>query len=137
MKKIWQKIAYNFMSPYYCVAFFLVVSIFFSFFYYLLLPLIEGSPALISNTDSSSRTAVVNYIDCLYFSVTTQTTIGNGDIIPASFLAKALPMVQSVFGYIYLAFLIALFTARAILKSKKTSNILQVIRTESQRKVLP
>jgi len=137
MKKIWQKIAYNSMSSYYCVAFFLVVSIFFSYLYYQLLPLIEGSPALIHNTDSSSGTAVTNYIDCLYFSVTTQTTIGYGDIIPASFLGKAFSMYQSVFGNIYLAFLIALCTARAILKSKKTSNILQVIRTDSQRKALP
>jgi len=125
------------MSSYYCVVFFLVVSIFFSYLYYQLLPLIEGSPALIHNTESSSGTAVANYIDCLYFSVTTQTTIGYGDSIPASFLGKAFSMFQSDFGYIYLAFLIALFTARAILKSKKTSNILQVIRTDGQIKALP
>jgi len=137
MKIIWQRIAYNSMSSYYCVVFFLVVSIFFSYLYYQLLPLIEGSPALIHNTESSSGTAVANYIDCLYFSVTTQTTIGYGDSIPASFLGKAFSMFQSDFGYIYLAFLIALFTARAILKSKKTSNILQVIRTDGQIKALP
>lgn len=137
MKKTWQRFAYNSMSSYYCVAFFLVVSIFFSFLYYLLLPLIQGSPALIHNTDSASGKAVVNYIDCLYFSVTTQTTIGYGDIVPSSFLGKVSSMTQSVFGYIYFAFLIALFTTRAILKSKKTSNILQVIRTEGHRKVLP
>ncbi len=125
------------MGSYYCVAFFLVVSIFFSYLYYLLLPLIERFPALVYNTDSFSGKAVVNYIDCPYASVSIQTTIGYGGIIPASFLAKALSMSQSVFGHIYLVFSTTLFTARAILKSKKASSILQVIRTESQRKVLP
>jgi len=71
------------------------------------------------NTNSLPRTEVVSFLDRLYFSMTTQATIGYGDIIPTSVSEKTCSIVQGVFGYFYLAFLASICTAEAILKSKQ------------------
>jgi hypothetical protein len=43
----------------------------------------------------------------LYFSFMTQTTVGFGDILPVSALARNIAMVQSVLGAFYMAVLVA------------------------------
>jgi voltage-gated potassium channel len=43
----------------------------------------------------------------LYFSFVTMTTLGYGDITPASATAKALAYMQAVFGQLYVAILVA------------------------------
>lgn len=43
----------------------------------------------------------------LYFSLTSLTTIGYGDIVPVSSLARPLSVLEGVFGQIYLAVMIA------------------------------
>jgi hypothetical protein len=53
------------------------------------------------------------YIDFLYFSVVTVTTLGYGDISPASVIPKLLSIVQVITGWIYIVFIIA-FTISAL-----------------------
>ena len=43
----------------------------------------------------------------IYFSFITQTTVGYGDILPRSDLARGLAMVQAVTGQLYLAVMVA------------------------------
>jgi hypothetical protein len=50
----------------------------------------------------------------LYFSTVTQTTIGFGDITPASSVARALVGVQAISGQLYVAILIAWIVGRAV-----------------------
>jgi uncharacterized membrane protein len=49
--------------------------------------------------------------DALYFSVTTLTTLGSGDIVPSSGPARMLAMLQSFTGTMYTAVLIARLVA--------------------------
>lgn len=119
MDKLLVRIANNPLLSYYAIAFFVVVSFFFALLYYMFLPLLTESFPLSYNINDLPRTAVESFIDCLYFSFTTQATIGYGDIIPTSVLGKTCSIVQGAFGYLYLAFLISILTAKAILKSKQ------------------
>jgi hypothetical protein len=43
----------------------------------------------------------------LYFSFTTLTTLGYGDIVPVSAIARALTSIEAITGQIYLAVLVA------------------------------
>jgi len=49
-----------------------------------------------------------------YFSMVTQTTLGYGDVVPASPAARSLAVGQAVFGQLYLAVLIARLVALEI-----------------------
>ena len=49
----------------------------------------------------------MNDFNALYFSFTTLSTIGYGDIIPVSGVARMLAMVEAVFGMFYVTLLIA------------------------------
>lgn len=42
------------------------------------------------------------FLDYLYFSVTTQTTVGYGDIVPNSLFTRIITMVQMLMSYIVL-----------------------------------
>ena len=44
-----------------------------------------------------------SFIDCLYFSVTTATTLGYGDLSPADSLIKCLSILEVSFGIIFIA----------------------------------
>lgn len=112
-------------SPYYAVLFFILVSLFFSLVYFAVLPCLEGLPALSPNGKEISSVKFVSFLDCLYFSVTTQTTLGYGDIIPTSVSGKICSIIQAAFGYIYLAFLISVFTSRAVLRSTRLQTYLR------------
>jgi len=111
--------------PCYTVLFFILVSLFFSLLYFAVLPRLEGSPALSRNGKEIFSVEFVSFLDCLYFSVTTQTTLGYGDIIPISVSGKICSIIQAAFGYIYLAFLISVFTSRAVLRSKRLQKYLR------------
>src|SRR5215831_4374478 len=45
--------------------------------------------------------------DSVYFSFVTLATVGYGDIVPASLAARSLAVLESVFGQLYLAVLVA------------------------------
>jgi hypothetical protein len=47
------------------------------------------------------------FIDYLYFSFTTQTTLGYGDIIPVDGYARAMANLEAVAGVLYLAAFVA------------------------------
>lgn len=129
MMKSLLKLINNPTSIYYMILFYLLISVIFSIFYYLLFPAIEGVASLKHN---NSPHYVNNYIDALYFSITSQTTVGYGDIVPATFLSKMAVMLQVVFGYFYLAFTIAIFTLHSILKSDKFQKLLKFYSNNSK-----
>jgi len=116
--------------PYYAVLCFIVVAFAFSFFYLAILPGVQGLPSLSHTGQGKSATQAVGFLDCLYFSIGTQTTLGYGDLIPATTSAKIASMVQAAFGYVYLAFLVSVFTAQAVLRSRRFQTYLrEMIRT--------
>lgn len=54
----------------------------------------------------------MTFVDCLYFSATTQTAVGCGDIVPATVLGRVCTMIQAAFRYFCLAFMVSLLVAR-------------------------
>lgn len=119
MNKIQFLVADNPRRTYYAIFFFITMAFAFSFLYFTILPGMEGLSAL-SHTEKGPRASqAVTFLDCLYFSVGTQTTLGYGDLVPATVSAQISCMVQAAFGYVYLAFLVSLFTTRAVLRSRR------------------
>lgn len=59
------------------------------------------------------------YFDFLFFSFTTLTTLGYGDILPISYHARSLAMLESTLGPIFLAVFIARLVGLHISQSKK------------------
>jgi hypothetical protein len=55
----------------------------------------------------SFQTGTFEYSSLTYFSFTTLTTLGYGDITPVSWMARNLTILESAFGQIYLTVLIA------------------------------
>jgi hypothetical protein len=51
-------------------------------------------------------------IDLLYFSFVTLTTLGFGDILPLSILAKRLVIFEATMGSIYMAVIVAMIVGR-------------------------
>lgn len=134
MGKILLGMAKNPASPQYAILFFVAVSVLFSLLYWVLFPLLEGTPSLSYDANRLTSPRSVGFLDCLYFSVTTQTTVGYGDITPISVLGKVSTVIQAAFGYSYLAFLISLFISKAMMKSKGIQTYLR--HTEDSGKVL-
>ena len=58
----------------------------------------------------------------IYFSFMTQTTVGYGDILPKSDLARGLSMVQAVAGQLYLAVMVARLVG-LYMSGKKEGNL--------------
>ena len=56
---------------------------------------------------ASDGAQAVRWSELLYFSYVTLTTLGYGDITPATAQARSLVMLESVFGVLYLAVLVA------------------------------
>ena len=110
----------NERSMYYIIGFFVAVIFIFSLLYYVALPYFAGGSVLMHNNAYKSGQGVeVTLLDAFYFSATTQTTVGFGDIITISTSGMICSIIQSVFGYFYLAFSIAIFACKGILRSQK------------------
>ncbi|HUP81656.1 MAG TPA: potassium channel family protein [Pirellula sp.] len=102
---------------------FVVVGLF-AFLYSAVLPWIEGRPALRFNVIRNGNifeSPITDHFNCLYFSVTTQMTVGFGDIIPATAMAKATVSFQATFGYFYIAILISILVGRVFSKMSGAS----------------
>jgi len=54
----------------------------------------------------------------LYFSYTTMTTLGYGDLVPHAPIARMLTSIQAVTGQIYLAVLVARLVGMQIAESR-------------------
>jgi len=58
----------------------------------------------------------------LYFSFVTMTTLGYGDILPVSAMARALAYLQAIFGQFYIAILVAGLVSAYISKRQRDSS---------------
>lgn len=67
----------------------------------------EVDPGAFHVHDSLQRDALLPWGDLLYFSFTTLTTLGYGDVTPLNSFARALSVVEAVAGVLYVAVLIA------------------------------
>ncbi|MHC5074748.1 MAG: potassium channel family protein [Planctomycetota bacterium] len=74
--------------------------------FYLMLLLID--PQAISNVNTAEE---VVGLDCFYYSFTTLTTLGYGDMAPVTSYAKILAVTEAVIGPLYIAILIAQLVA--------------------------
>ncbi|MHC4293179.1 MAG: potassium channel family protein [Planctomycetota bacterium] len=72
--------------------------------FYLMLLLID--PQAISNLTEGKEG-----LDCFYYSFTTLTTLGYGDMVPVTSYAKILAITEAVVGPLYIAILIAQLVA--------------------------
>ena len=74
--------------------------------------------------------------NALYFSFTTLSTVGYGDIIPLSGVARMLAMVEAVFGMFYVTLLIArlvsLYSSKSVLEAVSSQEIADNKRIESE-----
>lgn len=68
-----------------------------------------------------------NYIDALYWTVSTMTTVGYGDITPVTSLERLYAIITMIFGYSFLGYLIGSFasilTKKDPIKEKYTQNM--------------
>ena len=56
--------------------------------------------------------------DYLYFSFVTLTTLGYGDVIPVSHLARSTTMLIAVTGQLYMTILIAMLVGKFLARSE-------------------
>jgi len=104
-------------STVYIIGIFLLVSIIFSLIYYAVLPVFDGVASLRYMTGEPSSSHVSRYIDHLYYSITSQTKVGYGDIVPATRSGMIATMIQVTYGYFYIALVIAFFICKFLVKS--------------------
>ncbi|HYY27107.1 MAG TPA: ion channel [Chthoniobacterales bacterium] len=86
------------------IATYLMLGLLWSFAYILVDRLVPNSFVFTIGPVSSRS---MNDFNALYFSFTTLSTVGYGDIIPLSGAARMLAMVEAVFGMFYVTLLIA------------------------------
>ena len=84
------------------VCVYLLIGMFFAAVYLILGASDDGMFAQASET---------SYSDYLYFSAITQTTVGYGDLTPATNAARAFASAQAMFGQIYLVTVVALIVS--------------------------
>jgi len=72
---------------------------------YILIEMIQ--PGSFHASHSQDSGGALTYSDFLFFSFTTLTTLGYGDIIPVTTHARSYAMVEAVYGVLYNAILIA------------------------------
>jgi hypothetical protein len=89
------------------VAAYLLLALLFAQIY---LCLMTWNPASFSLTaDVAERPAHQLHSDMTYFSLVTLATVGYGDILPATHVARMLAMFQAVTGQFYVAVVVAMF----------------------------
>jgi hypothetical protein len=86
---------------------YMIVAIFFSRLYLLLLGL--DPQALDLPVPMASRTSQLLQVDLLYYSLITQCSVGYGDILPVSDAVRMLAAIQAVVGQFYMAVVVAIF----------------------------
>jgi voltage-gated potassium channel Kch len=83
---------------------------------YLLLGLVFGVAFAtvqdISNTDFFTTPEGVGRDDFLYFSYSTLTTVGYGDLVAATNLGRSLAITEALFGQVYLVTVVAVIVSR-------------------------
>ena len=57
----------------------------------------------------AERTPHLLQVDLLYYSLITQCSVGYGDILPATDVARMLAVIQAVVGQFYMAVVVAVF----------------------------
>jgi hypothetical protein len=70
-----------------------------------------GIYMILSNSDSGAFDEVLDHAGALYFSLTTLTTIGYGDIVPVSHVARYVVMLQMVIDFLILGVFVKLITS--------------------------
>jgi hypothetical protein len=89
------------------VAAYLLLALLFTQFY---LCLITWDPTSFTlPVKAAGRPVHLLQADMTYFSLVTQATVGYGDVLPATHLARMLAMFQAVVGQFYFAVVVALF----------------------------
>jgi len=72
---------------------------------------------------ADKKEVLVNMLECfhdsVYFSLITSTTVGYGDMVPVSFLAKSLVDIQVIVSFFLISFGVAYFSSTHKEKSKK------------------
>ena len=86
------------------IATYLMLGLLWSFAYILVDRLVPNSFVFTVGPVSSHS---MNHFNALYFSFTTLSTVGYGDIVPLSGAARMLAMAEAVFGMFYVTLLIA------------------------------
>jgi hypothetical protein len=87
------------------VAVYLIIAYLFAQLYQLLL---EWNPASF-NLDTTARTALQLQSDLGYFSLITLATVGYGDILPVSDIARTVAVLEATVGQFYIAVVVAVF----------------------------
>jgi hypothetical protein len=86
------------------VAAYLLLGLLWAFAYILVYRLVPDAFAF---TDASAVNRSLEGFNSLYFSITTLSATGFGDIIPVSGLARILAMTEAIVGLFYMALLIS------------------------------
>jgi len=89
------------------VAAYLLLALLFAQIYLCLMTWNPGSFSL--PVDAAGRSAHLLQSDMLYFSLVTLATVGYGDVLPATHVARMLAMFQAVTGLFYVAVVVAMF----------------------------
>ena len=76
----------------------------------------EGTAVLTSYREELTNTA---YLDLLYYSYVTLSTLGYGDVTPVSSLAKSITLFIAITGQLYLTILIAMLVGKYLSRSGK------------------
>ena len=82
------------------IAVYFIIGLEWALFYQILL---QAEPSAISLLSNSTG----HFSELLYFSFTTLTTLGYGDISPVSWMARNLTILESTLGQVYLTVLVA------------------------------
>ena len=89
------------------ISIYILLGFFWAILYMVLLRLDESAlinPSTLTNIGSNEETAG---FECYYYSFTTLTTLGYGDIVPVAKYARILAMLEAIAGPVYLAIFVA------------------------------
>lgn len=104
---------------------------------YLLAGLMFAEIFFLIQVDPNAFSSVLSWTDRLYYSFSTLTTVGHGDIVANSNIAQAFSNLESVFGVLYttviLARLVALYTAQHAEKIVKAQTELEIEKRKTKK----
>jgi len=104
---------------------------------YLLTGLLFAEVFLLFQNDVTAFSHVLDWTERVYFSFSTLTTVGYGDIVAKSNVARAVANLESVLGVMYttviLARLVALYTAQHAEKIVKAQTELEIQKRRNRR----